>query len=121
MTITWADLPRPARALRLAHGAIAVVELGALGYVWWCALTRRRTKLLALAVTAMAAEAGALVMGQGDCPLGPLQAQAGDATPLFELVLPPRAAKLAVPMLAACAGAAVAVVLVRPPLNPHKL
>jgi hypothetical protein len=35
----------------------------------------------------------------GDCPLGPLGDRIGDDVPLFELVLSPRAAKLAIPTL----------------------
>jgi hypothetical protein len=37
----------------------------------------------------------------GKCPLGPILRRLGDETPFFELLLPPRAAKLAVPTLAA--------------------
>jgi hypothetical protein len=37
----------------------------------------------------------------GNCPLGPLLRRLGDETPFFELYLPPRAAKLAIPILAA--------------------
>ena len=52
----------------------------------------------------------ALVIGRGNCPLGPLQSRAGDPVPLFELVLPPRAAKAAIPILAAVAVAGLALV-----------
>jgi hypothetical protein len=40
-------------------------------------------------------------MNGGDCPLGPLGDRIGDATPLFELVLSPRAARRAIPALGA--------------------
>jgi hypothetical protein len=90
-----------ARALRLGHAAIALIELGCLGYVWTCALTRRRDRLLAASVIVLSAQGVGLVIGHGNCPLGPLQRRLGDPVPLFELVLPPRAAKAAVPTLAA--------------------
>ena len=88
-----------ARALRAGHAVIAVVELGCLGYLWLCALTGRRDRLLRTAVTVLVGEGVGLVIGRGDCPLGPLQQRVGDPVPLFELVLPPRAAKAAVPAL----------------------
>ena len=55
----------------------------------------------------------ALVIGRGNYPLGPLQSRGGDPVPLFELVLPPRAAKAAIPLLAAVAVAGLALVAVR--------
>jgi len=102
-----------AKALRAAHALLAVVELAGLGYVWVCAATGRRDRRLALAVGLLAAEGAALVVGRGSCPLGPLQERLGDPTPLFELVLPPRAAKAAVPVLAVVAVGGVAALAVR--------
>jgi hypothetical protein len=57
----------------------------------------------------------ALVIGRGNCPLGPFQARLGDPVPLFELVLPPRAAKAAVPVLAAVTAAGLVALVVLPP------
>lgn len=93
-------LGRRARALRCTHIGIAGMELGSLGYVWSCALTGRRDRLLKVCIGALVGEGIALVIGRGNCPLGPLQRRLGDPVPLFELVLPPRAAKVAVPVLA---------------------
>jgi hypothetical protein len=42
-----------------------------------------------------------VLVGRGNCPLGPIQGRLGDPIPFFELVLPPRAAKAAFPVLAA--------------------
>jgi hypothetical protein len=106
-------LPRPALALRVVHSAIAAAFLLAIGYVWWCALTGRRGSLLRFAIGALLAEGGLVIANRGDCPLGPLQERVGDPIPLFELVLSPRAAKRAVPVLGAITAAGVAVVLLR--------
>ncbi|CAN5755354.1 hypothetical protein BH23CHL8_BH23CHL8_17690 [soil metagenome] len=63
-------------------------------------------------------EGVALFMGRGDCPMGPFQRRLGDPVPLFELVLPPRAAKLAVPVLFALSLAGMAALLVPPKVDP---
>ena len=98
---------------RLAHAAIAVSFLGAIAHVWRCALSGRRDRKLALAVGALAAEGALVAANGGDCPLGPLGDRVGDEVPLFELVLPPPAAKLAVPVLGIVAAAGVGALAVR--------
>lgn len=95
------ELSGTAKTIRIAHGAVTIVEIASVSYVWVCALGGRRDKWLKLALLALAGEGVGLAVGRGHCPLGPLQARQGDPTPLFELVLPKRAAKLAVPFLAA--------------------
>jgi len=50
----------------------------------------------------------------GDCPLGPLQDRLHDPVPLFELVLSPRAARRAIPVLGAVAAAGIVAAGVRP-------
>ncbi|MFN8173525.1 MAG: hypothetical protein U0T02_00480 [Solirubrobacteraceae bacterium] len=110
-----APLSGAALALRTAHAAVAVTFLGAIAYVWWCGLTRRRGRVLRGCVAALACEGAAVAASGGDCPLGGLQERVGDPVPLFELVLSPRAAKAAVPALGAVAAAGVALVALRPP------
>ena len=112
--MSGAPLPPAARALRTAHAAISVGFLAAIAYVWWCALTGRRDRTLRVAVVALVAEGTVVAANHGDCPLGPLQARAGDPVPLFELVLSPRAAKRAVPVLGVVAGAGIALLARRP-------
>ena len=104
-------LSRGALTFRAGHAAIAVVELGCLGYVWACALTGRRDALLRGAIGVLAAEGVGLVIGRGKCPLGPLQRRLGDSVPLFELVLPPAWARRAVPILAGISGVGIALAL----------
>lgn len=104
-----------ALAFRAVHALIALVFLSAIGYIWWCAVTRRRTPLLRLAIGSLTVEGAVVAMNHGDCPLGPLQDRVGDPIPLFELVLSPRAAKRAVPLLGLVTLAGVAAVFGRPP------
>jgi hypothetical protein len=71
--------------------------------------------LLRAAVIALGCEGVAVAANGGDCPLGCLQERVGDPVPLFELVLSPRAAKLAVPAPGTVTAAGIALVAVRPP------
>lgn len=111
----WSTLPAGARAFRLAHIGYGVVGMSSFGYLWWCAMARRRTRALQLAVGFLLVEGVALVIGRGNCPFGPFQRSLGDPVPMFELVLPPRAAKAAVPILAAGSLAGMVAVVLRPP------
>jgi hypothetical protein len=92
---------------------IAAGFLGAIAYVWWCALTGRSGPLLPYAVWSLVGEGAFVAANGGDCPLGPLQDRVGDPVPCFELVLSPRAAKLAVPVLGAVAAAGIALLGIR--------
>jgi hypothetical protein len=92
-----------------------VAGLASLGYIWVCAARRRRNRLLGASIAFLSVEGVGLVIGGGDCPMGPFQEQLGDPVPFFELVLPPRAAKAAVPILAAASLAGFLAVAVRPP------
>jgi hypothetical protein len=113
--MSWKDLGRRAKAFRVVHTAWSVVSLACLGYIWACAMTGRRDRRLWASVAFLSLEGAGLAVGRGDCPMGPLQAQWGDPVPLFELVLPPRAAKAAVPVLAGITVAGIALVVVRRP------
>jgi hypothetical protein len=104
-------LSRGAIAFRVAHTSLAVFDIGALGHVWWSALTRRRGRRLQLSTAVLLVEGVALIVGGGNCPLGPLQRRLGDPVPLFELVLPPVWARRAVPILAGISGVGIALAL----------
>jgi hypothetical protein len=110
---TWALLSPAARGFRVVHTVWSVFGLASLAYIWSCAVRQERNRRTLAAMTFLIVEGGALVIGRGDCPCGPLQRDLGDPTPLFELVLPPRAAKAAIPLLTAVALAGMAAVLVR--------
>ncbi len=120
--MTWSELNPGAKAFRIAHAAWAVVSTGSLAYVWFSALTRRRDRLLAASVAWLSLEGVALVVGRGNCPFGPAQARLGDPVPLFELVLPPRAAKAAIPVLVVVTVAGFLAVAARgKALDGHRL
>lgn len=112
--------PRPARklsraalAFRAFHAAIAIEQLLAIAYVWWCALSERRDRLLCISAASLIGEGVLVAANHGDCPLGGLQERIGDPVPLFELVLSPRAAKRAVPTLGAISAAGLALLVAR--------
>jgi hypothetical protein len=102
-------------SFRAFHSAIAVEQLLAIAYVWWCAITGRRDRLLHIAVATLIGEGILVSANRGDCPLGGLQERLGDPVPLFELVLSPTAAKRAVPTLGAIAAAGLVLLVVRGP------
>jgi hypothetical protein len=95
-------------AWRTAHAILAIGFLASIAYVWRCALTGRRGPLLRAALAALLAEGALVAANRGDCPLGGVGERVGDPVPLFELVLPPRAARLAVPALGAVTAAGIA-------------
>ena len=105
---------------RAAHGLIATGFLASIGYVWWCALSGRRGLLLGAAIAALLAEGVLVVANRGDCPLGPLGDRIGDAVPLFELALSPRAARRAVPALGALTAVGLALLGARSGERPHR-
>ena len=114
-SVGWATLSGPARAYRVFHAVWSVAGLASLGYIWTCAATRRRDRLLGASIAFLSIEGGGLIVGGGDCPMGPLQARLGDPVPFFQLVLPPRAAKAGVPILAGASIAGLLAVALRPP------
>ena len=107
-----------ARAFRGVHAAITATFIGAIVYVWWCALTRRRDRWLRLAVSALVTEGAVVTANHGDCPLGPLQGRLGDPVPLFELALSPTAARRAVPTLGVATAAGLMLLARRSPHPP---
>jgi hypothetical protein len=95
------------------HAALALGFLGAIAEVWRAALSGRRSRRTTLAAASLLAEGAVVAANGGDCPLGPLGDRIGDETPLFELVLPPRAAKAAVPVLGLIAGTGILLAAIR--------
>lgn len=113
--VSWASLGGRARTWRIVHAVWSVAQLTALATVFRSVVSRRRGPRLWACVTFLVLEGAGLLVGRGNCPMGRVQEQWGDPTPFFELVLPPRAAKAAVPVLAMVAVAALLGVAFRPP------
>jgi hypothetical protein len=97
--------PRPqgwiVLASRIAHGLISLVFLSCMAVVYLGAWRGRADTVTVAAIGALCVEGVLVLLSGGNCPLGPLLRRLGDETPFFELFLPPRAAKLAIPILAA--------------------
>lgn len=106
-------LSRAIIAWRATHALVAFGFLAAIAEVWRAALTGRRGPFLRPAVGALAAEGAFVAANHGDCPLGPVGDRIGDPVPLFELVLPPRAARAAIPALGAFTATGVALLAIR--------
>ena len=106
---------------RTVHGLITVGFLAAIAHIWWCAISGRRGPLLRAALTGLLAEGALVTANHGDCPLGPLGDRIGDQVPLFELVLPPRAARLAVPFLGVVTAMGIALLAMRSSRSPFVL
>ena len=113
--VTWASLGQRARMWRVLHAAWSVVQMAGLGHIWASAMLRRRSPTVWASVAILSVEGAALVVGRGNCPVGRLQTEWGDPVPFFELFLPPRAAKAAVPVLAVISAGGIAALLVRRP------
>jgi hypothetical protein len=103
---------------RAAHGLIACGFLASIGYVWWCAFTGRRGRLLRLAIAALVSEGALVVANGGNCPLRSAGDRIGDPVPLFELLLSPRAARYAVPALGVLTAAGLGLLAARSPSVP---
>lgn len=110
---SWSELHTGARLFRIAHATWGLFNLAGLGYIAWSAARRRRDGLAFASAGVLGAEGIALLIGRGNCPFGPFQAGLGDPVPMFEWVLPPRAAKAAIPVLAAVSVAVLVAFAVR--------
>lgn len=113
--VAWRDLGGRARAWRIVHTGWSAAQLACLADIWLAVLRRRRSPRVWAGVAFLVTEGGALAIGGGNCPMGQLQESWGDPVPFFELVLPPRAAKAAIPVLAVVSVAAVAGMVLRRP------
>jgi hypothetical protein len=112
--MTWSELSPPAKRFRIVHTAWSMAGLASLAYLWLCTLTRRRDPALAAGIGFLVVEGVALGIGGGDCPMAGRQREWGDPKPFFELVLPRRAAKAAVPILFGASVAGLVGIAIRP-------
>jgi cbb3-type cytochrome oxidase subunit 3 len=85
--------------VRLLHGAISGFFIACIAIVYYSGVTGRRSRLLYPAIAALAVE-GAIVLGNnGKCPLGRVHNRYGDDREFFELFMPRRLSRHAVPAL----------------------
>lgn len=92
---------RAVLASRVGHGLISLLFLCCIAAVYLGAWRGKADAVTIAALAALCVEGVLVALSGGNCPLGPVLRKLGDETPFFELFLPPRAAKLAVPVLAA--------------------
>jgi hypothetical protein len=88
-------------ATRIVHGLISLLFLSCMAAVYFGAWRGKADTVTLAALAALCVEGALVLLSGGDCPLGPILRKLGDEKPFFELVLPGRAAKLAIPILAA--------------------
>lgn len=88
-------------ALRILHGILVIFFSMCLGYLYYSIVSGSYDELLKIAVISLGVE-GILVFGfnRGDCPLIHIQKRVHDNKPFFELLLPKKLAKLAIPIFA---------------------
>jgi len=94
--------------IRTMHGLITALFLSCIGYVYYAGVTNRPTLAAYIAAGALMVEGIVVILNKGDCPLGFVHHKYGDDKAFFELLLPKRAAKLAVPVLGCIAGIGIA-------------
>jgi hypothetical protein len=105
---------RPAvLASRIGHGLITCAFLACIAEVYVAAWRAALDALALAALAALGAEGVLVAVCGGNCPLGPFLRRLGDEKPFFELFLPPRAAKAAIPVLGAVAALGALALAVR--------
>ena len=87
--------------VRLLHGAISAFFIACIGCVYYSAVTGRRNRYLFPAIAAVAGEGAVVLANGGKCPLGGAHRRYGDDRDFFELFLPYRLSRHAVPFLGA--------------------
>lgn len=87
--------------IRTVHGLLSAFFLACVAYVYYAAIADIESPLVYAAGAALVIEGAIVLFNGGNCPLGAVHRRYGDDKAFFELLLPPRTAKLAVPVLGA--------------------
>ena len=90
----------PKSILRFIHFIIVIYLVFGIFYIYYSAYTRTTSYLLNVVIVSLFIEGLVIYLNHGNCPLGYIQRKFDDNTPFFELILPKRLAKIAVPFFA---------------------
>ncbi len=108
--------------LRFFHGIFALYFICCIIYLYYAAITANFNFLLILALISLSLEGIAVfILNKGDCPLIYIQNKLGDNIPFFELFLPKKAAKQAVPFFSILTWLAVILLSIRFIVMVYKL
>lgn len=100
--------------LRLIHGLFALYFILCLAYLYYAAIFSKIDILLVISVLSLGIEGFVVfAINKGDCPLIYIQRRIGDNTPFFNLLLPAKLAKQAIPTFAKIAWIGVLLVAIR--------
>lgn len=101
--------------LRIVHGLFALYFLGCLAYLWYVAITKQVDDgLFVISVLSLAVEGFVVfALNKGNCPLVHIQRRINDNIPFFELFMPRKLAKTAIPVAAGLTLIAVVIILLR--------
>jgi len=85
--------------LRIIHSILTLYFTVCLAYIYYAVITEQYNSLLVVSIISLGIE-GIMIFGlnKGDCPLIHVQNHIGDEKPFFELILPRRLAKAAIPI-----------------------
>jgi hypothetical protein len=97
--------------IRLLHGSISLFFIACMGCVFYAAFSRRRPRLLYPAIAALTAEGAVVLANGGKCPLGRVHHRYGDDRDFFELFMPHRFSRHAVPVLTAVTAIGIVLAL----------
>jgi len=102
-------------SLRIFHGLLTIYFTLCLLYLYIVGITGNVDRsLFIIAVLSLAIEGIAVfALNQGNCPLIHIQKRIGDSKPFFELLLPSRLAKQAIPVFALLTIVAILVILLK--------
>ena len=100
-------------AARVVHGTITAFFVTCLYRLWRAAITGKRRREGWIAAALVSAEGAIVYANGGTCPMGPLHHRLGDDKAFFELIMPQRMARHAVPALGAFAAAGMAILAAR--------
>ncbi len=100
--------------LRIIHGLFALYFLFCLAYLYYASIFSQINIILLIAVISLGLEGFVVfILNKGDCPLIHIQRRIGDNTPFFNLILPAKLAKQAVPILTKLALAGFMILIMR--------